>query len=134
MNRECPFCREEVDDNATICKHCHTNLQPTRKDKALSAIGKLASWPSNLQKPEVSGCKAMCYALHSTDKARLRDCLNDCAAASALATVADKLQTELFESFLDYIWSGGDIDPVPFEKSIRQRFARGYNKQPIPDN
>jgi hypothetical protein len=52
-------------------------------------------------------------------------CLQDAKEASAVAAVAAKLKFELMKSFLEVIWAGGGIDPLPLEKAVREAFSRG---------
>lgn len=79
---------------------------------------------SQITKPVVSACGALCHSKFEGDKARLNECLDNCKAASAIALVAEKLHRELAETIIEVIWSGGDIDPLPFEQSVRERFSR----------
>ena len=125
----CPYCKEEIKPDAIICKHCHSNLHPTRKEMAIAQImERITLPPPTVTKPSGSPCKALCHVKFGTNKVRLNQCLDDCEAASAIATVAEKLNRELFETFIETIWGGGDIDPIPFEKSVREHFSRPPHK------
>jgi hypothetical protein len=117
----CPYCKETIKTNATVCKHCHSHLRPTLKDMALAEI---AERIGPFRGP-VSAHKAWCYFRYANDKVGLNECLDDADAASALAMAAERLHKELFDSMWEYLLAGGDIDPVPFERSIRERFSRG---------
>lgn len=76
--------------------------------------------------PSFSPCKAACYGDYAKhrDKKLLNECLDDCRAAEAIAAVAERLNRELSDTIIDVIWGGGDIDPLPFEKMVRERFSR----------
>ena len=52
-------------------------------------------------------------------------CLRDAQEASAVAAVAAKLKFDLMKSFLEVIWAGGAIDPLPLETAVREAFSRG---------
>ena len=81
--------------------------------------------------PNLSECAAHCYTLPK-GTAR-QQCLEDCEAEAAVKAVADYLNRELWVSFMDYIWGGGDIDPVPLEAGVRARFAEGRNRRGVPE-
>jgi len=123
-NNSCPYCKEEIKPNAIKCKHCHASLHPTRKEMAIAEITeRIMLPPPAITKPSGTPCKALCYVKFGSNKVRLNECVDDCEAASAIATVAEKLHRELFETFIEVIWGGGDIDPIPFEKSVREHFS-----------
>lgn len=71
-----------------------------------------------------SDCVIRCYARFGPGPAR-NECLHECEAEAAIAAVAAKLRFELFESFVDVIWGGGDIDPLPLERAVRAKFSGG---------
>ena len=75
--------------------------------------------------PSVSPCKAQCYAdyVKHNDKALLNECLDECEAMKTIAAIVERLHIELFDTIIDVIWKGGDIDPLPFEKMVRERFS-----------
>jgi hypothetical protein len=75
--------------------------------------------------PAVTDCNAWCAWRHRGDKAGLKQCLDDCKAQAAIKAVAEKLHADLYKTFLEVIWDGGNIDPRPLEKSVRDRFANG---------
>ena len=58
----------------------------------------------------------------------LQECLDDCKAAKLIAIVAERLKRELDFTIEDIIWGGGDIDPLPFEKAVRERFSHPLDK------
>jgi hypothetical protein len=64
-----------------------------------------------------------CYALPAG--LERNQCLQEAQEASAVAAVAAKLKGELMKTFLEVIWAGGAIDPLPLEKSVREAFSRG---------
>jgi hypothetical protein len=123
---QCPYCREEIKAEAMICKHCHQRLYWSREEEVMAAISeriRIAAGAS-IAIASVSACGALCHSKFASNKARLTQCLEDCKAAEATAAVAERLQRELIVTFADIVWGGGDIDPVPFEKSVRERFSR----------
>ena len=122
---QCPYCKEEIKADAMICMHCHERLYWSREELVMAAISeriRIAA-SASITMPSVSACGALCHAKFASNKVRLNECLDDCKAASATASVAEKLQRELIVTFADIVWGGGDIDPVPFEKSVRERFS-----------
>lgn len=125
-NAQCPYCKEDIKADAMICKHCHERLYWSREELVMTAISeKIRSAVGvSITIPSVSACGALCHAKLAGSKARLNECLDDCKAAETSALVAEKLQRELIVTFADIVWGGGDIDPVPFEKSVRERFSR----------
>jgi hypothetical protein len=122
----CPKCKEEIKADAMICKHCHERLSWSREEVVMAAITERIQIVAGtlFTIPEVSACGASCYFHFTSDKVRLNECLDGCKVASAIAAVAEKLQRELILTFADIVWGGGDIDPIPFEKSVRERFSR----------
>ena len=124
-NVQCQRCKEEIKADAMICKHCHERLYWTREELVMAAISERIRMiaAASVSIPSVSACGALCHAKFARDKVRLNECLDDCKAAEAVALVAERLQRELVVTFADIVWGGGDIDPVPFEISVRERFA-----------
>ena len=129
-NNLCPYCKEEIKADAIICKHCHTMLHRNSKQMVLSEIAVQFRRSHIIDAGPISPCKAACYANYANhqNKKLLNDCLRDCEAASAVAAIAEKLEKELFETFIDIVWTGGDIDPVPLESSVRERFSHPRGK------
>lgn len=123
---QCQYCKEEINPDAKICKHCHERVSWTKEELVMSAISERIKMAvsSLITIPEVSACGALCHSKFANNKARLNECLDNCKAIEAIALVAEKLQKELYVTFADIIWGGGDIDPVPFEMSVRERFSR----------
>ena len=68
-----------------------------------------------------SECEARCYTL-PPGPVRAQ-CLADCAEQAAIEEVASRLAMELYESFADVIWGGGDIDPLPLASAVRSAFG-----------
>ncbi len=128
---ECPFCLEDIKPDAVVCKHCKEKLQWSREEIVVSAVRarvrQLAEAPE--VKPSVSAGGAMCHSLYARlkKKRKLEECLESVRLASAIAEIADQLLRELVVSFEDIIWERGDIDPKPFEISVRERFS-GFKK------
>jgi hypothetical protein len=123
---QCPYCKEAIKADAMICKHCHERLYRSREEVVMAAISeriRIAAGAS-IAIPSVSACGALCYSKFSGNKVALNECLDNCKAASFAAEVAERLHRELIVTFADIVWGGGDIDPVPFEKSVRERFSR----------
>jgi len=125
-NAQCPYCKEEIKVEAMICKHCHERLYWSREEVVMAAISEKlrVAASASITIPSVSACGALCHGKFSGDKVALKECLDNCKAASFAATVAEKLQRELIITFADIVWGGGDIDPIPLEKSVRERFSR----------
>lgn len=123
---QCPYCKEEIKADAMICKHCHERLSWSREELVMAAISEririAAGTP--IPMPSYSICRAHCYGTHRNEIAALNQCFKDCEAAEAIAAVAERLHKELIVTFADIVWGGGDIDPLPFEKSVRERFSR----------
>lgn len=68
-----------------------------------------------------SDCMIRCYLLPKGGERQ--QCVTDCEAEAAVAALAEKLHIELFKSFAEVIWAGGNIDPVPLEGAVRAKFA-----------
>ena len=125
-NVQCQYCKEEIKPEAMICKHCHERLYWSREELVMAAISERIQMAVGalITIPNVSVCGALCHAKFANNKVRLKECLDDCKAAEAIALVAEQLHKELFVTFADIVWGGGDIDPLPFEKTVRERFSR----------
>ncbi len=125
----CPYCREEIKSDAIICKHCHERIYRSRADLIMAMVMERIRYVAgvSIDAQSVSVCEASCYARHAGDKARLNECLDGCKEAIAIAVVAEKLHRELILNMADIIWGGGDIDPTPFEKAVRNRFSHPTN-------
>ena len=125
----CPFCKEEIRADAIVCKHCHERLSYSREEIVLSAISARIRLVAerHFVKPKVTPCGALCYAKFHSNKAGLKECLDDCKADSThaiiAAQVAERLLTEFIITFHDIVWGGGDIDPLPLEEEVRRRFS-----------
>ena len=132
---QCPYCREEIKPEALTCKHCHTRLRLTKEEKLILAIQRRID-PDAYQatvaklKPvftigPISACQAWCHWRHSGKIPGLNQCLDDCRADEAIAILAERMVEELCLSFIEIVWKhGGDIDPLPFEREIRDRFSK----------
>ena len=83
----------------------------------------LAELKLDLPPKNPSDCEVWCYRMPKGPKRT--ECLEECEEQAAVAAVAAKLNVELFKSFAEIIWEGGDIDPLPLEKAVRAKFARG---------
>ncbi len=70
-----------------------------------------------------SDCVVRCYYLFKEGSER-NECLRECEEQAAIAAVAAKLRIDLFKSFAEVIWGGGDIDPRPLEEAVRAAFGR----------
>jgi hypothetical protein len=125
---QCPHCKEEIRADAMICKHCHERLSWSREELVMTMISERirinAGASASIALASVSACGALCHAKFASNKVRLNQCLDDCKAAEATAAVAERLHKELIVTFADIVWGGGDIDPLPFEKSVRESFSR----------
>jgi hypothetical protein len=122
----CPFCKEKIMPDAIICKHCKKRINRTIQEMTIAAIREGVE--HTIPKPSGSPCEAFCYAKFHNHKALLQECLDDCKAAAMIAMVAERLNKELIVTMEDIIWGGGDIDPVPFEKAVRERFSHPHDK------
>ena len=123
---QCRFCKEEIKSEAMICKHCHQRLDWSREELVMAAISERIQMAVNTSFtiPEVTACGAHCHASSHGNKIKLNECLDMCKAIEATAVIAERLHRELFITFADIVWGGGDIDPIPFEKTVRERFSR----------
>ena len=121
----CPYCKEEIKAEAIICKHCHTKLHYTPAERLLAAIQYRLGYAHapGITIGPISPCKAACYG-RQLSGAQLQECLDNCDAIEYLAIVAERLVKELNETIIDVVWKKGDIDPLPFEKLVRERFSR----------
>jgi len=129
----CPYCREAIKSDASLCKHCHSWLGSGRERMVMSAFSGLsaalnaqgtakASWiPSG----SVSDHTAWCIFIHRGDKVGLQRCLDEAKEAASIKAVAEKLYVELMKNLFEVVWESGHIDPLPLEKAVRQRFASG---------
>ena len=129
-NTACPYCGEEIRANAMVCRYCHSNIYRTREDRLVAAVIEhvMLMYGSSFVKPSGSRCEAWCHGEHKDNEAALKRCLRDCKAEEAYRLVAEKLHRELDKTFIEIIWSGGDIDPLEFEKLVRERFSRPRGK------
>ncbi|MDH3691568.1 MAG: hypothetical protein OEU36_19170, partial [Gammaproteobacteria bacterium] len=123
----CPYCKEEIKFDALVCKHCRERLFRSREEMVMAAVSERFQAAHFVEIPSVSRCGALCYAKFSGNKVQLQECLDNCKAATYAAEVAERMQRQLFETFADIIWGGGDIDPLPLEQQVRERFA-GFRK------
>lgn len=133
---ECPYCKEEIKADAMICKHCHQRLFRSREERVMAAIWEririatgaqfaVASYSiTEIATPSRSKCRALCYGRFRHEPAGLHQCFNECDALEAITAVGERLFGDLMVTFADIVWEGGDIDPLPFEKSVRERFSR----------
>ena len=129
-NDACPYCGEEISARAVICRHCHANIYRTPEERIAAAVMQhvMLIYGSPIAKPSGSTCEAWCYASCGNNKARLNECLRECEAAAAEKLVAESLHRELDKTIIEVIWGGWDIDPLRFEKSVRERFSRPRRK------
>ena len=128
---QCPYCKEEIKARAMICKHCHERLYWSREEVVMAAILERIQTAAKTIVAPSSGkasCTALCHARFHGDKPEDVDaldvCLQRCEAAALTAVAAEKLLRELIVTIGDIVWGGGDIDPISFEKLVRERFSR----------
>jgi hypothetical protein len=122
---QCPFCKEEVNAEAIRCKYCRSRLYPSRRDMVMAAVEQqlAVTVTPPIVRPSGDACEAWCYYRFGRNRGRLQQCLDDCKAAKAIALLVEQLHREFNETIFDIIWGGGDIDPLPLEKEIRERFS-----------
>jgi len=115
---------------AITCANCHERVYQDQADfimdTVLSRIQHVAA--EIAVKPTVSACGAACYSKFAGNQVQLNQCLENCRLASAVAAVAERLHRELIVTFADIVWGGGDIDPLPLEKEVRNRFSQPPKK------
>lgn len=131
---KCFYCKEEVKADARVCKHCNSRLRYSRKDRLSDLIQKIGyvylGEPQSVTMPVMTPCAAGCYS-HHLEGAALDECLQDCKAIEASKLVWERLHMDLYRSFIEVVWEGGDIDPKPLEDKIRERFSQpGGGKEP----
>lgn len=121
----CRYCKEEIKADALICKHCHQRLDWSREEMLMSAVseGMRVAVVDVVSAPSGSACEAFCHA-RAGSGAPLNECLDSCKATEAVRILAERMQRELVFTFHDVIWGGGDIDPLPLERSVRQAFSQ----------
>ena len=134
-NTQCPYCKEEIKPEALTCKHCNTRLRLTREEKLILAIQRrvdpegyratVAKLTPIFTVGPITACQAFYHWRHRDDRPGLSQCLDDCRADDAVAMLAERMVEELCLSFIEVVWEhGGDIDPLPFEREIRDRFSK----------
>ena len=123
---QCQYCKEEIKADAMICKHCHERINWSREEVVMAAILERIQIVAGsiIVKPSVSDCGAFCHTKFASDKVGLNECLETCKIASGAAIVAENMLRELIVTFADIVWGGGNIDPLRFKKSVRERFSR----------
>lgn len=102
----------------------NAKLRAARQERLASAIMERIHPHQTIAKPSFSPCRAACYHDHSGNPAGLSQCLDECRAEEAIAAVAERMTRELFDTFIEVVWAGGNIDPKPFERSVRESFSR----------
>ena len=123
----CPYCKEEIKADAMICKHCHERLYRSPRELVMAvALERIRMVVTSSIIPSVDPCGALCYAKFSHSKPALNECLDNCKAAEAVALVAEKLHREFVAILADIVWGKGDIDPIPLERAIRERFSQPH--------
>lgn len=133
--KACPFCKEEIQAVALVCKHCRTRLRYTRAEQVLTTILQSANinhLPPSLDLPTgpISAWEALCYFKFPKDSIERQECLEQAMASAIIKEFTERMVKELTFTIFDVIWGGGDIDPIPWEREVRKRFWRMDKNDP----
>lgn len=121
----CPHCKEEIKKGARICIHCRERLHTSKSDLIMDTVIKRLQICMGVvpEKPTaVSDGAAFCYGRFGDNHTLVNQCLREQEEAEAIAAGAERLHRELVRTMAEIIWGGGDIDPIPFENAVRERF------------
>lgn len=80
-SRQCPFCREEINSEATKCKHCGSRIEPARPDH-----GGECPYCKEQIDPEAVICKHCRSNVRCKDAGGCLDCADSMTGSMALRT------------------------------------------------
>ena len=98
----CPYCKEDVNADAILCKHCHSSLGGDPRALLMSSVHGRMKETLQQVNPELlpqlppqnaSAGTILCYFKFGDNQVALKECLDNVRATAMVAALADKLQT-----------------------------------------